>query len=343
MQAWLITDDEDSLLQGLSADAQIIYMRGMRRYMNYENGVSGENGASLTYQFFKRLIEFVPDAKSTAKQRRAKDISTDYVRARISELERCGLVQKKKTTEKFDHMLFFLPKARVGLSRPNYEPQMNPKEQPQDERQRKSTKNQRLNKNERQDEHNQCSLMNPNISGIRDIEEKELPNGSSKKKTDKGHRLPDGWWPSAETEAWAMVKLAWDEQRISYVTEGFVDYWRSVPGAKGRKTDWDATWRNWARRENEKSPATVAGTKPGFTDRNQRGNYGPERPKSKSDQFDDFIRGVKAGLEAGDDDVRGAVNNLRGSLPWPVDERREQGSCINAVGERIVPIRTGKP
>jgi hypothetical protein len=27
----------------------------------------------------------------------------------------------------------------------------------------------------------------------------------------------------------------------------FCDYWRSVPGAKGRKLDWDATWRIWCR------------------------------------------------------------------------------------------------
>ncbi len=29
----------------------------------------------------------------------------------------------------------------------------------------------------------------------------------------------------------------------------FSDYWRGVPGAKGRKLDWDATWRNWCRSE----------------------------------------------------------------------------------------------
>lgn len=28
----------------------------------------------------------------------------------------------------------------------------------------------------------------------------------------------------------------------------FVDYWRGVGGAKGRKADWVATWRNWMRR-----------------------------------------------------------------------------------------------
>ena len=42
----------------------------------------------------------------------------------------------------------------------------------------------------------------------------------------------------------------------------FSDYWKAVPGAKGRKLDWPATWRNWVRNEKEgkrkSSPADVA-------------------------------------------------------------------------------------
>lgn len=33
----------------------------------------------------------------------------------------------------------------------------------------------------------------------------------------------------------------------------FVDYWRGAPGAKGRKTDWPATWRNWMRKAAEET------------------------------------------------------------------------------------------
>ena len=29
----------------------------------------------------------------------------------------------------------------------------------------------------------------------------------------------------------------------------FRDYWIGVAGAKGRKADWRATWRNWVRRK----------------------------------------------------------------------------------------------
>ena len=34
------------------------------------------------------------------------------------------------------------------------------------------------------------------------------------------------------------------------VFDEFKDYWIAQPGQKGVKTDWDATWRNWVRRQN---------------------------------------------------------------------------------------------
>jgi hypothetical protein len=34
------------------------------------------------------------------------------------------------------------------------------------------------------------------------------------------------------------------------VFDEFRDYWIAQPGQKGVKTDWDATWRNWVRRQN---------------------------------------------------------------------------------------------
>jgi hypothetical protein len=40
--------------------------------------------------------------------------------------------------------------------------------------------------------------------------------------------------------------------------EAFTDYWRSVPGQKGRKVDWPATWRNWMRKEHERRASRQA-------------------------------------------------------------------------------------
>lgn len=67
-------------------------------------------------------------------------------------------------------------------------------------------------------------------------------------RTRNGTRLPDDWEPDADGQAFAF-NLIGDE--IATEFDKFRDYWRSVPGAKGRKQDWPATWRNWIRRAAE--------------------------------------------------------------------------------------------
>lgn len=64
--------------------------------------------------------------------------------------------------------------------------------------------------------------------------------------TPRACRIPDGF----PTEDW----LAWARQERPDLDAGFVaakfrDYWAGVPGAKGRKLDWPATWRNFVRDE----------------------------------------------------------------------------------------------
>ncbi|RJO72831.1 MAG: DUF1376 domain-containing protein [Myxococcales bacterium] len=65
----------------------------------------------------------------------------------------------------------------------------------------------------------------------------------------RGSRLPDGWQPSPELLAWANTECPIVD--CVYETEKFTDFWRSQAGAKARKTDWDATWRNWMRKAGE--------------------------------------------------------------------------------------------
>lgn len=66
----------------------------------------------------------------------------------------------------------------------------------------------------------------------------------------QGTRLPVGWVPSPPEEDFA-AELGIDP---AATTDRFRDYWAAQPGAKGRKADWPATWRNWCRREAEKAP-----------------------------------------------------------------------------------------
>lgn len=67
--------------------------------------------------------------------------------------------------------------------------------------------------------------------------------------TATGHRLPDGWMPPQPV----VAQMRSDHPHVNLKSEHekFVDYWRAQPGAKGRKVDWPATWRNWIRRAAE--------------------------------------------------------------------------------------------
>ena len=76
-----------------------------------------------------------------------------------------------------------------------------------------------------------------------DIIEASKPSTSSKA---RGTRIPDGWQPDQALADWTRANAP--TAATSLEVERFRDYWTAQPGAKGRKTDWAATWRNWARR-----------------------------------------------------------------------------------------------
>lgn len=61
----------------------------------------------------------------------------------------------------------------------------------------------------------------------------------------RGQRLPEGWQPRASDWAEAQRILGF---RAAAELLNFRDYWIAKPGHHGVKTDWDATWRRWARK-----------------------------------------------------------------------------------------------
>lgn len=66
--------------------------------------------------------------------------------------------------------------------------------------------------------------------------------------------LPDEW-----REECRRIQPKADPAKVF---EEFRDHWISQPGAKGRKSDWTATWRNWCRRINARDLERV-GYEPG--------------------------------------------------------------------------------
>ncbi len=64
-------------------------------------------------------------------------------------------------------------------------------------------------------------------------------------KSDRGHRLPEGWEPP--TAVMNELRQRWPLIDLPEALDEFRDFWCGVPGARGRKTDWAATFRNRVR------------------------------------------------------------------------------------------------
>lgn len=63
----------------------------------------------------------------------------------------------------------------------------------------------------------------------------------------RGTRIPDNF-PGSEEISFALNE-GWTWDRAEREAAKFRDHWVSVPGQKGVKLDWPATWRNWIRRD----------------------------------------------------------------------------------------------
>jgi hypothetical protein len=78
---------------------------------------------------------------------------------------------------------------------------------------------------------------------------KGMGNGGSRaSRLSTDFQLPDSWIEFSKKE-----KPSLDPKSIFLE---FKDYWIAQAGAKGVKTDWDATWRNWIRRQQVKAITT---------------------------------------------------------------------------------------
>ncbi|WP_409361087.1 DUF1376 domain-containing protein [Bartonella heixiaziensis] len=64
----------------------------------------------------------------------------------------------------------------------------------------------------------------------------------------KGHRLPDDW----QADIKAAISEGLSEEQAHWQEKKFRDYWHAKSGKEALKVDWQATWRNWFRREIER-------------------------------------------------------------------------------------------
>ncbi len=77
----------------------------------------------------------------------------------------------------------------------------------------------------------------------------------------KGSRLSENWTLPRAWGQWALDQQI-AENEVRDQAARFRDYWIGVPGQKGIKLDWLATWRNWMRNSGSRRSGYVNGAHP---------------------------------------------------------------------------------
>jgi hypothetical protein len=76
-------------------------------------------------------------------------------------------------------------------------------------------------------------------------------DGKPKRRSHEGTRCPDNFADSVDHPLTEWARAHAPDVNIRTETERFVDYWIGVPGSRGIKRSWPATWRNWMRKAQE--------------------------------------------------------------------------------------------
>lgn len=95
---------EDSMLQGLPIEAQLLYLRGLRRSMDPTTSIVGRAGYRISYLGLSSRIEVFP-----APGMKGVRPDKSKVRRLAGQLERAGLIERLE--EEDGYLVYFLPFA----------------------------------------------------------------------------------------------------------------------------------------------------------------------------------------------------------------------------------------
>jgi|GEM_PF-4171927 len=146
-------------------------------------------------------------------------------------------------------------------------------------------------------------------------------------KSASGTRLPENW-VLCEQDGNFALKEGFSREEIYRIAASFADYWHGTSGAKGRKADWHATWRNWVRREGDSRARQAA-----------RGGYNP--PGKFAHLGNGQARGIAEALdEAGVfDDGDYGIFSRGGAQNGADSSRNETDRKIGGVSSGLLPKR----
>ena len=114
-------DAEEKKLQGIPHLAQLVYLRCLRRFMDYKTGVVGE-ARKISWLQMAETTEVIRDARSTERDYRATD---KELRVAIEQLIRAELVvrlPKRNPANRFEEQRYRLPLAVLDTKPPPDKP-----------------------------------------------------------------------------------------------------------------------------------------------------------------------------------------------------------------------------
>lgn len=111
-RVWQFNEDEEAAMEYLPHSDQVLYLRGMRKNMDFSTGTVGIS-RRISYQGFKELLE-VNRSQGSTKSDYAP--SRDAMRAMIARLVKVGLLERIqfKTGMRIEPLAFKLPLAHIG-------------------------------------------------------------------------------------------------------------------------------------------------------------------------------------------------------------------------------------
>lgn len=117
--SWSWSAEEDEAMDYLPHAAQVLYLRVLRRRMDFNTGVVGIS-CRISYQQIGEWLEVRPPPKSTKPVVR---LTVGEIRAALVQLERAGLIARVERDGEAMPLVFSLPLAKTGLIREKYERQ----------------------------------------------------------------------------------------------------------------------------------------------------------------------------------------------------------------------------
>lgn len=118
VNSWRWNEIEEDAIADLPHEAQILYLRVIRKHMDYSTGITGEK-RRISYTQMQETLAYKPPRHSKEKP---VEYSRDQIKRLVQKLVDAGLIERMHTTEKgVAPMVFSLPLASSDVNEQRHE------------------------------------------------------------------------------------------------------------------------------------------------------------------------------------------------------------------------------